>query len=160
MITNDKVAILEASILEELVSELAYLRLMIGTDVKSTIRNLNKINKNLDKTIDNFDVVLASKVSEVMQEIDVESIQEQVIERLMSQFDSSIKDVNHLSDLARGTSDVIDKFEQNYSEIEKILDTYDRRINSTKVLSIFVSLSVVTSAFVLGTIYPFLLLKI
>lgn len=155
---RDKVALLDAEVLEELVDELSYLRVMINKEIIPASESLEKVNKNIDKTIENFDAVLASKTTEVIDKIDINFIHKEVIKQVVKKFDKSIRNVNELSEFSRETRELIKVFHRKYAEIEKILDSYEKRIRHTKYFARLVEGTVIVLTFGGGALfYPTLL---
>ena len=85
---KDKIALLEGEVLVELVDELSYLRVMINNEIIPTSKNLEKVNQNLDKTIENFDAALVVKTTEVIDKIDIDLIQKEVVIQVVKKFDN------------------------------------------------------------------------
>ena len=129
---KDKIALLEGEVLVELVDELSYLRVMINNEIIPTSKNLEKVNQNLDKTIENFDAALVLKTTEVIDKIDIDLIQKEVVIQVVKKFDKSIKNVNELSILSIQMHELIKVFHTKYDDIDKILNTYEKRIIHTK----------------------------
>lgn len=154
---NNEVIILPKEQLTELISELGYLRIVINNEIKPTSKSLKNINKNLQKTVDNFDEIVKVKASKVLDRISIDTIQEEVIMQVVKQFNTNIKEVNKLSELSSHTQKLIKEFHRNYNDIEQILDTYESRLKKTTILGYFINAIVITMAFFAGALYlPFL----
>lgn len=150
---KDKIALLEGEVLLELVNELSYLRVMINKEIIPASQNLKKVNYNLDKTIENFDAILASKTTEVIDKINIDTIHTEVIKQVVKKFDSSIKDVNELSKISIEIQELVLTFHQKYDDIETILDTYEKRIIHTKHFSRLLGSTFIVLSFGLGAMF-------
>ena len=150
---KDKIALLEGEVLVELVDELSYLRVMINNEIIPTSKNLEKVNQNLDKTIENFDAALVVKTTEVIDKIDIDLIQKEVVIQVVKKFDKSIKNVNELSILSIQMHELIKVFHTKYDDIDKILNTYEKRIIHTKHVSRLLSATLIVLTFGAGALF-------
>ena len=150
---KDKIALLEGEVLVDLVNELSYLRITINKEIIPASKNLKKVNHNLNKTIENFDAILASKTTEVIDKINIDTIHTEVIKQVVKKFDSSIKDVNELSKISVEIQELVLIFHQKYDDIEKILNTYEKRVISTKHFSRLLGSTVIVLSFGIGALF-------
>lgn len=154
---SKKMTLLELSEVENLLAELAYARITLEQEVKPMAEALIKINKDIENNIENIDSVIASKMEDMIGNIDLELIQRIIIKQILKKFDGDIRNINDLSKLTTKVTKVVEKFHGNYSEIDKILNAYDNRIKSTKLVSKMNNFLGITLAFGIGgTFYPFL----
>lgn len=157
MMENKKMTLVELSEFENLLSELSYARITLEQEVKPMANSLIKINKNFENNIENIDLVIASKMEDLISNIDLELIQKIIIEQILKKFDEDIKNINDLSKVANRVAKVVDRFHEHYFEIDKILNDYDKRIKSTKLVAKMNNFLGITLAFGIGgTFYPFL----
>ncbi len=150
---KNKIAILEGEVLLDLIDELSYLRIMINKEIIPASKNLKKVNHNLDKTIENFDAVLASKTTEVIDKINIDTIHTEVVKQVVKKFDSSIKNVNELSKISVEIQELVLMFHHKYDDIEKILNTYEKRVIHTKHFSRLLGSTFIVLSFGLGAMF-------
>ena len=127
---KNKIAILEGEVLLDLIDELSYLRIMI-----------------------NKEIIPASKTTEVLDKINIDTIHTEVVKQVVKKFDSSIKDVNELSKISVEIQELVLMFHHKYDDIEKILNTYEKRVIHTKHFSRLLGSTFIVLSFGLGAMF-------
>lgn len=156
--TKDKIALLDAEILEEMLSELACTRLLIEEEIKPTAKALKNIDDKLTKTVENLDGVLAVRSIEMVEKLDIDFIHKEIVKQVLKKFNPSIRNVDELGILAKETEDLVQIFHTKYDDIENILNRYEKRIIHTKHFSRLIGTTFIVLSFGIGALfYPALL---
>ncbi len=150
---KDKVALLDVDTLAEMVSELECTRLLIEEGIKPTANALKNIDEKLTKTVENLDSVLAARSIEMVERIDIDFIHREIVKQVLKKFDPSIKNVDELGVLAKETQALVEMFHSKYDDIEKILNTYEKRIIHTKHFSRLLGSTFIVLSFGLGAMF-------
>ena len=98
------------------------------------------------------------KASEALDRINIDSIQKEVVNQVVLKFHTELENGRELSQLSNDLSRLVENFHNKYDQIEKILDSYERKITHTKVFHFMLSSAIIGSALILGALFnPFLL---